>query len=841
METNSHGDVAKATPTATAAAGSGGGRLEFVTQAIAAKLQKENAKLLDRHAEAFQEKVLAALMTVLNDQDVQQKLGKAVVPPPVQSDQREAPAEQPGRTLQKKKKKDNNKYNRKNRLSPHHADAAVRRKAVSGKTSGRTSAFASGKPKASKRGKKGKKVTERFEGAHPFKPTVKKQSRSLSAGPARRSTSPAFSRSIPGLGRSASPPAGSKLRESATAPHTIPSIQRAARPTSTSQHDSARAKTSTLPRLGKKLSNEQSRASTTEARSNAFQTSSYGAVGDETYDDDEVDEDATALLAETRAMLRSMGVETSSSGSKGESDTGRPLQADNLASASDQNVHSPVTYGGAHQSSVHSTTTKQGSSDSGGGAVVARSKRHVTTRIQRNRKKAEFLAVAKARRRQQLAMIGDLQLPAQADMGQLPESEWENEIAKSILSIYHANLRKKIEDEVDEERKAAEQFSTEEAARVAGDNGQRRQDAEQHPVRSHGQLKRPKMKKKQTTGKKKTPPPPPHKEATQTKRVNNKTPSASLGMGASFKANTAVTAHLAGAKDAIVTGRFDTSLPGRGPAYGGKVLRRYRRPMIWFGGSGKVKAVWCALAVEVLEPHTGTDRLRDPRTVSAAGTGVAESNEVDGSGKNIGAGCGMTFCNELTRLEKKAKYNKYIAIVEAKLRSEIFRLGPSTIFDRLWRQLVVTCVVFGYRCCETGAFNPALKLLRHAQELIEKEDAILTIVGSMEYETLRRELFAYVFDTFAFYYWKRDKSATAIQYAKRALSCHRSMGQPHQIAKCKLHIASAQAKSRDHKAALRTLGEVLKMVDDGRLETTGTSAEKLCLVVRWEMLLLLFV
>ena len=117
------------------------------------------------------------------------------------------------------------------------------------------------------------------------------------------------------------------------------------------------------------------------------------------------------------------------------------------------------------------------------------------------------------------------------------------------------------------------------------------------------------------------------------------------------------------------------------------------------------------------------------------------------------------------------------------------------------------------------------------EQIIEKEDAILTTVGTWEYEELRRELFAYVFDIFAFYYLKRDKSATAIQYAKKALACHRAMGQPHQIAKCKLHIACAQARARDHKSAIKTLGGILKMVDDGRLETSGTSAEKICLVV----------
>ena len=54
----------------------GHGRLELVTQAITAKLRTENAKLLDQHAETFQEKVLEALMVVLNDEDVLTHLTK---------------------------------------------------------------------------------------------------------------------------------------------------------------------------------------------------------------------------------------------------------------------------------------------------------------------------------------------------------------------------------------------------------------------------------------------------------------------------------------------------------------------------------------------------------------------------------------------------------------------------------------------------------------------------------------------------------------------------------------------------------------------------------------------
>ena len=725
-----------------------GSRLNLITEAITAKLRAQNEQLLEKQSTAFQEKVLEALMVVLNDNDVIGKLSKRAAA------DGSAGGDSAGKTRTR---------------SPKARGSS--------KSSPKSAPRSAPKPKARTKQKAKrpvKKKEERFEGYHPFKSsnwknggsksqrdktdvlaeTRQRMPRSLSASASKHRKS--VSASSPPTRHQLSALSATKRRGSASA------IRRSAGDSAGSTRQNM---ATTLPPL------ERPKLEYTPLSATTVMTS----------DKLEVDDEAAGLLSETTKMLKSMGIEISAHSEVDVTSKSKRAGADGEL---DDTSSSPPSRSPGRRRRTDTQSRR------GGG--VSSSTKSLSLHQHRNKKKQEALAAAKERKRRQLAMIGDLELPKQAEMGQLPESEWENEIAKSILSIYHANLRKKLEDEAEEERKEAQRLADEESARL----------------KAEARLQN--SKKKGKSKRKKSPPPPPPSSAARNGQSN---------LNSTFKANTASTGHLAGAKDGIVHGKANMAQPGRGPAYGGKVLRRYTRPMIWFGGSGKVKAVWCALVVETLEEPTLP-------TVST------ENDQQNKKTVEMGSGCGMTFCNELTKLEKKGKYHKYIALVESKLRAEIFRLGPSMVFDRLWRQLVVCCVVFGYKCCESGAFNDALKLLRHAQAVIEKEDAILTIFGTAEYEEMRRELFAYLYDVFSFYYLKRSKFATAIQYAKKALGCHRTMGQPHQIAKCKLHIACAQSKARDHKAALKTLGGVLKMVDDGRLESTGTSAEKICLVVR---------
>ena len=68
--------------------------------------------------------------------------------------------------------------------------------------------------------------------------------------------------------------------------------------------------------------------------------------------------------------------------------------------------------------------------------------------------------------------------------------------------------------------------------------------------------------------------------------------------------------------------------------------------MIWFAGSGAVKAVWCNLAVPLGEDAEAASPLD----------------------KGSGFGCGHKLCNELAALQTNGQYARYVAIAEGLLR-----------------------------------------------------------------------------------------------------------------------------------------------------------------------------
>jgi hypothetical protein len=51
-----------------------------------------------------------------------------------------------------------------------------------------------------------------------------------------------------------------------------------------------------------------------------------------------------------------------------------------------------------------------------------------------------------------------------------------------------------------------------------------------------------------------------------------------------------------------------------------------------------------------------------------------------------------------------------------------------------------------------------------------------------------------------------------------------------QVAKCQLHTGVLLSRQRQHGEAIRCNGQVLQMVDEGKLEGTGADSEKICMI-----------
>ena len=82
----------------------------------------------------------------------------------------------------------------------------------------------------------------------------------------------------------------------------------------------------------------------------------------------------------------------------------------------------------------------------------------------------------------------------------------------------------------------------------------------------------------------------------------------------------------------------------------------------------------------------------------------------------------------------------------------------------------------------------------------------------------------------SYYYYKRGKPHAALQYAEKAMKLHFRLKQWEHVAKCHLHSGAILSKLQRHDEAIRAMGQVLKMVEDERLESGGPSSQKICLI-----------
>ncbi len=234
--------------------------------------------------------------------------------------------------------------------------------------------------------------------------------------------------------------------------------------------------------------------------------------------------------------------------------------------------------------------------------------------------------------------------------------------------------------------------------------------------------------------------------------------------------------------------------------YGGAAKKTHNPVQIWFAGAGNVRAVWDGLVVTTEEEAQSA------------------MQKLTSDSKLVG---------ELETLETRGDYFKYIAIVEAILtaRSRIFERTES--HWRLWRQLAVTANVFGVKYVDEGKFGQALKMLKHAQKLCDQ-------TSSSGQDTLpafnRYELKGFINDSMSYYYYKRGKPHAALQYAEKAMKLHFRLKQWEHVAKCHLHSGAILSKLQRHDEAIRAMGQVLKMVEDERLESGGPSSQKICLI-----------
>ncbi|KAJ8538947.1 hypothetical protein ON010_g12924 [Phytophthora cinnamomi] len=99
---------------------------------------------------------------------------------------------------------------------------------------------------------------------------------------------------------------------------------------------------------------------------------------------------------------------------------------------------------------------------------------------------------------------------------------------------------------------------------------------------------------------------------------------------------------------------------------------------------------------------------------------------------------------------------------------------------------------------------------------------------------MRMELLAYLYDTYAHYYYKRRKPHAGLQYILKAHEIHSRQSSWSHLSKCRLHIANLLSFQIKHAEAMKYMASILEMIEQNKLEETaeggvGGSAQKLCL------------
>ncbi|KAF0688444.1 Aste57867_19960 [Aphanomyces stellatus] len=226
---------------------------------------------------------------------------------------------------------------------------------------------------------------------------------------------------------------------------------------------------------------------------------------------------------------------------------------------------------------------------------------------------------------------------------------------------------------------------------------------------------------------------------------------------------------------------------------------------IWFAGTGIVMATWCVLAM----PSTEAKLANHPDPFSE------------------GALCKHKLCNELRKLEHNFEFEQYLAVVEALMMSRVRAKRGAPVDDldlKLWKQLVITANAFASRAIDFKKYPMALALVKKTEAILDDSSLL---VGPV-----RTELLAYISDTYAYYYYSRDKASAGITYISKAHVVHAKHSEWSHLAKCKLHMATLLSKLQQHHEAVLQLELILALVEEAKLEEGGggASAQKLCMV-----------
>ena len=107
---------------------------------------------------------------------------------------------------------------------------------------------------------------------------------------------------------------------------------------------------------------------------------------------------------------------------------------------------------------------------------------------------------------------------------------------------------------------------------------------------------------------------------------------------------------------------------------------------------------------------------------------------------------------------------------------------PATTLQMLWRQLIVVANAMAIISVEKRKYSEAFDLLCIAESSCKRKDILEAVI--------RKELKAYIYTTMAYYYYRRNKVSTALDYSQKALGIYEHFEMNDLIASTLLHISA---------------------------------------------------
>lgn len=200
--------------------------------------------------------------------------------------------------------------------------------------------------------------------------------------------------------------------------------------------------------------------------------------------------------------------------------------------------------------------------------------------------------------------------------------------------------------------------------------------------------------------------------------------------------------------------------------------------------------------------------------------------------------CFLVPISNTQRLNDKGSFTEYVEIIETLLLA-----APATptakvviavpehneeedqayrhLLAMLWRQFIVTVNSFAARCIEVRRYASALKLLNKALSLLELaspgKDARIAVLERSSV----LDLSAFISDTYAHYYHVRGKQHAALSYLEKAMRIHARRKNWRHVAIGHLHSSAILGKLGKASDGLKSMTQVLHMVESGQLEFGG--------------------